>query len=508
MNSKKGPNQLKAGAILSYLSMGLGYLISIVYTPIMLRLLGQSEYGLYNLVASVVSYLGVLNFGFGSAYMRYYSKYKVKEDKEKIAVLNGMFLTIFIVMGVIASIAGIILALNTELIFGSELSSVELSRAKILMIILVINLAISFPNIVFSSHITANEKFIFQKVVQMIRIVANPFLVLPILLMGYGSVGMVVMTTILNLVVEALNIIFCMTKLKMEFSFKKFDFKLMKEMTVFSSFIFVNMIIDQINWNLDKFILGRFHGTVSVAVYGLAAQLNTYYKQLSTAVSNVFIPRVHRIVSKGNPDTELTHLFTRIGRIQFIVLSLIASGIVFFGRPFINFWAGSEYDGSYGVALLLILPITIPLIQNIGIEIQRAKNMHRFRSIVYFFIAVLNLIVTIPLSSRYGAIGAATGTALSLLLGNGLLMNWYYHARVKLNIKYFWKQILSLTPALLIVIIFGILINNYLNLYNIVNFLVMGFIYVLIFFVSMWLLGMNDYEKDLIIKPLKKILHK
>src|SRR5690625_694668 len=221
-----------------------------------------------------------------------------------------------------------------------------------------------------------------------------------------------------------------MTKLKMHFSFKKFDIKLMKEMTVFSSFIFVNMIIDQINWNLDKFILGRFHGTVSVAVYGLAAQLNTYYKQLSTAVSNVFIPRVHRIVSKGNPDTELTHLFTRIGRIQFIVLSLIASGIVFFGRPFINFWAGSEYDGSYGVALLLILPITIPLIQNIGIEIQRAKNMHRFRSIVYFFIAVLNLIVTIPLSSRYGAIGAATGTALSLLLGNGLLMNWYYHAKI------------------------------------------------------------------------------
>lgn len=83
-------NQLKAGAALSYLSMGLGYLVSIIYTPIMLRLLGQSEYGLYNLVASVVAYLGVLNFGFGSAYMRYYSRYKVQDDREKIATLNGM----------------------------------------------------------------------------------------------------------------------------------------------------------------------------------------------------------------------------------------------------------------------------------------------------------------------------------------------------------------------------------------------------------------------------------
>src|SRR5690554_5735567 len=123
-------NQLKAGAILSYISMGLGYIVSIIYTPIMLRLLGQSEYGLYNLVASVVAYLGVLNFGFGSAYMRYYSRYKVKEDKEKIATLNGMFLTIFSIIGLIAVVAGTILALNTELIFGSELTSVELSKAK------------------------------------------------------------------------------------------------------------------------------------------------------------------------------------------------------------------------------------------------------------------------------------------------------------------------------------------------------------------------------------------
>ena len=106
LNAKININQLKAGAILSYISMGLGYVVSIIYTPIMLRLLGQSEYGLYNLVASVVAYLGVLNFGFGSAYMRYYSRYKVKDDKEKIATLNGMFLIIFSVIGFIAVVAG------------------------------------------------------------------------------------------------------------------------------------------------------------------------------------------------------------------------------------------------------------------------------------------------------------------------------------------------------------------------------------------------------------------
>ncbi|MGO4936215.1 lipopolysaccharide biosynthesis protein [Fundicoccus sp. Sow4_H7] len=508
MNLKSNTNQLKAGAALSYISMGLGYLVSIIYTPIMLRLLGQSEYGLYNLVASVVAYLGVLNFGFGSAYMRYYSRYKVQDDRKKIATLNGMFLIIFSVIGLIAVIAGTLLAMNTEVIFGSELTGVELSRAKILMMILVINLAISFPNIVFTSHITANEKFIFQKFIEMIRVVINPFVVLPVLIMGYGSVGMVVVTTLLNISIEIINAVYCVKKLKMRFSFRNFDFKLMRDMTVFSSFIFINLLIDQINWNIDKFILGRFHGAVSVAVYGLAAQLNTYYLSLSTAISSVFIPRVHRLVANSYNNTELTKLFTRIGRVQFIMLSLISSGLIFFGRAFINMWAGGNYDGSYPIVLLLIIPVTIPLIQNIGIEIQRAKNMHHFRSWVYFFIAIGNLALTIPLAKTYGGIGAAIGTAASFFVGNGLLMNWYNHVKVGLDMLFFWKQILSFLPALIAPTIAGMLFNEFFNLSNPFNFLGLGIIYVFIFSASMWSFGMNQYERDLLGKPIRKLFNR
>ena len=379
-------NQLKAGVILSNISMGVGYFISIIYTPIMLRLLGQNEYGLYNLVASVVAYLGILNFGFGSAYMRYYSKYKAQEDRERIAVLNGMFLIVFSVIGLIAVIAGTILALNTELIFGSKLTNIELSKAKILMMILTINLAILFPNNIFTSHIIANEKFVFRQLVEMFNKIANPLVVLPALLMGYGSVGMALVTTVLNIFIEIVNAIYCIRKLKIRFSFSKFDIKLMSEMTVFSSFIFINLVIDQINWNIDKLILGRFYGTVSVAVYGLAAQFNTYYLLVSCNIYNVFIPRVHRLVAQSDNSDELIKLFTKIGRVQFIVLSLISTWLVFFGRPFINMWAGNNYDASYPIVLLLIIPATIPLIQNIGIEIQRAKNMHQFRSWVYFLL--------------------------------------------------------------------------------------------------------------------------
>ena len=63
-------NQLKAGAILSYVSIGLNNIVGLIYTPFMLRMLGQNEYGLYSLVASVVAYLTVLDLGFAYALVR------------------------------------------------------------------------------------------------------------------------------------------------------------------------------------------------------------------------------------------------------------------------------------------------------------------------------------------------------------------------------------------------------------------------------------------------------
>lgn len=501
-------NQLKAGTALSYLSMGLGYVISLIYTPIMLRLLGQSEYGLYNLVSSVVAYLGLLNFGMGSAYIRFYLRYKVKEEKENIAKLNGMFLIIFSIVAAVAVIAGVFLVNHAELVFGTELTQSELETSRILLAIMVLNTAISFPNLVFKSYITANERFIFQKLLDVLRIVANPFLVLPLLLMGFGSVGLAIGSTLILIIMEVSNIIYCFKKLDMNFSFREYDFGVLREVVVFSSYLFLSMVVNRINLNVDKFILGRFHGTVVVAVYGLATQLEQYYMSLSTAVSGVFIPRINKIVSTSNDNRILTELFVRIGRIQFILLSLVASGLIIFGSPFIQMWAGEEYSGTYPVMLLLILSSTIALIQNIGIEVQKAKNMHQFRSVAYFIIAIVNVLITIPLANMYQSTGAAVGTALSFILGNGFLMNWYYHKKVGLDVILFWKEILSFIPALVAPALLGVLVMNTVNLYNLVNFAAFGTLYVIVFVFSIWKLGMNRYEKNLIANPSITLLRK
>lgn len=498
-------NQRKAGVLLTYIAQGVQILSGLLYTPIMLRLLGQSEYGLYQLVASVVSYLSILSLGFGSSYMRFYSRIKKNNDEQEIARFNGMFMTIFLIIAVICLLCGAVMLGNIKLVFGEGLTAAEYPKARILLALMVFNLSLTFPASVFDSFMSAHEQFVFQRMLKVLQYLFNPFIALPLLIVGYGSVALVLVTTGLTIAKLISSIWFCIKELHIKMVFHGFEWGLLKEMWFFTFFIFINMIVDQINWNVDKFLLGRISGTVAVAVYGIGSQLNNMYLQVSTAISNVFIPQVNRIVAEEQGDRVLTELFTKVGRVQFIILSMIVSGFIFLGQAFIALWAGEGYEDSYYIALLLIVPVTIPLIQNLGIEIQRAKNLHKARSIVYLLMAIANIFISIPLIQIWDAMGAAMGTAIALIICNCIFMNIYYHKRIGLDMVYFWKQIARFIPALIIPITVGGFLHYYWDMKSFGGFFAAGIIYLVVFCLSMWKLGMNETEKEMIAGPLKRI---
>ena len=299
--------------------------------------------------------------------------------------------------------------------------------------------------------------------------------------------------------------------LKNRFVFKNFEKGLFTSLLCYTSFIAINIIVDQINGNLGKFLLGRFRGTGEVAIFSVGYSLQHYYAMFSTAISGLFAPKIHRIVNQTKADLvaqkqQLTDVFIRVGRIQFFILALIASGLVFFGKPFVSFWAGAGYEASYYVALLLILPVTIPLIQNIGIEVQRAQNNHHFRSLIYFGMAVINLVLSVLLCQRYGALGASVGTSLSLIIANGIVMNIFYHKRCNIDIIAFWKNIFSCARGLILPVIFGCVIVYFFEIKSFISFATCVVLYAIVYTVSVWLFGLNSSEKQMIMKPIKKVL--
>ena len=498
-------NQKRAGVILSYLTIAVNLLIQFIYTPIMLRLLGQSEYGIYTLSNSVISYLTLFDMGFAGAYLKFHSAFSVKKDERKMQMLNGTFLFLFIIISVVALVCGLILSSQIEVIFHKNLSQYELKQVRIILIILSFSLSVSLLTNVFSAIITAHEHFFRLRFVRLISIVFSPLIGIPLMLMGFGSISLAIASLVISIWCLIDYGFYCIKKLGIMFQLHLVSRQLIVEMGHFSFFIFINEIISQINWNVDKVLLGLFYGTVMTAIYGIGSQIDIVYRTLSNSISSVFAPQVNRIIAGDDSGIEISGLFCRIGRIQWFVLAPVLLGFVGFGRYFVALWAGSEYEESYYVALLLILPVTVPMIQNIGIEIQRAMNKHQFRSIIYAIMALANICISIPLCKQYGAIGCAAGTSISLIIGNGLIMNWFYNCKLGIDIGKFWREIFNMSRGMVPAIVFIVALSLCQIKWNIFTFILLGVLFLVCYLVPMWILGLNDSERQLFSSFLKYV---
>ena len=507
-------NQLKVGTVLSYLQMGLFVIVSLLYTPLLIGILGENEYGLYQSISSTIGMLSILNLGFSSAYIRFCSVYRAKNDTEAIHRLNGLFMTVFLIIGFIAFVCGVVLTLNLKALFDEGFTVAEYSTARVLMILLTVNLATSFPMSVFSVIIVAHEKFVFLKLVDVVATIAGPLITLLFLNMGYRTITMCVVSISVSFVTSSIYMFYTFAVMGERFLFRKPEKEVLSNLFSYTSFIALNMVVDQINWNVDKIVIGRFRGTAEVTVYSLGYTIYSMYMKVSLAVSSVFTPRIHRIINETKENreqqkSELTSLFSKVGRIQFMVLGLVASGFVFFGRYFVTeVWMKRDYVNSYYVALILILSATVPLIQNIGIEIQRAQNKHQFRAIAYTIMAVINLVMSVFLCRKYGAVGSTIGTAVSLIVANGVLINIYYHCRCNVDVLAFWKSVLRVMAGLIIPVIFGTIILTIIKVGSKTQFFGYAILYTVVYSISMWFLGMNNYEKDLFRKPIRRLLRR
>ena len=500
-------NQIKAGAVISYLNLLIGNIIPFLYTPIMLRLLGQAEYGLYGIANSIMGYIGLLNFGIGGTIVRYLSKYRAAGDREQEARVAGLFLKIYSVVCVLILTAGFVFAANVQ-VYSRSLLPDEVENLRILVVLMTLNTAVFLPFGVFNSIVIAYERYIFSKLVGVLATVLSPILHLILLYMGYGSVGLVVGSTLLNFVTYSLYTWYALVRLKLRPSFRPTDPGLLREILKFSAFVFLATMVDTLYWTTDKLIIGWARGTKDTAVYNIGATFNTYVTGLSSAISGLLIPKLTRMAVKDVPKEEFTRIFIKVGRLQFLIVSFIVSAFVAFGRQFIALWAGPQYAQAYYVALLTMIPVTIPLIQNTGLNILYALNRHQFRSALYACIAVLNVVLTFWWVEAYGIIGAAAATCLAYVIGNILIINWYYHRRIGIDIPLFWQNILKMSPVMIIMGTAAWFVLDRLSVDSWLIFFAAAAVYTAVYFALAYVFMLNPSERDLIREPLTRVLKK
>lgn len=490
-------SQMKKGMVLSYLHIAITIIVNLFYTPILLSYLGKSEYGIYTLSTSIVNYFSILNAGFASAYIRYYYVTMKERSKLKIYSLNGLFLIVFSIIACGILFFGIVFLLNIEDLFNFNLTNSELNLAKLLMFVMLINLAINTPFGLLTAFLLTHEKFVVQRCFAIFQIALPPIISIPFLINGYRSILLVSVISLITLISFIFNFYYCVKILKIKFLFNKIDIKLLKEISIFSFFIVLQSIMDKCNWEINKFILSLYSGSDSVAIYSLANSINLIFMSLVASLVSVFIPKVNKLLILQDNQDEVNKLFIKIGRIQFYILTFILCGYAFLGKTFINLWIGADYENVYYSSLLLMSALIVPLTQTLGIEVLRAKNMHSLANIIFVVAAIAGCFLSAFLAQKYDELGVALATFISMFIAHTIIANIIYKYFAQIDVLSYFKNIITIAlrmlPIFIIIYFLSYFITN-----TIESFLQYTFIYLILYSFYTYKYIFNSYEKEII----------
>lgn len=498
---------IKIGAILTYITQFLSIVISFVYVPIMLNKLGPSEYGLYSIVQSLISYLQMSEMGIGTTATRYNSKYIEENNTNGQRLINGMFFKMYLGIAVVCCIVAAVLFVFLDVIYA-DYSLDNLRLIKILFAIAVVNLVITFVFSIFDSIIIAHEDYIFLKISTLIRTILGPAGMLAILFLGFRSIGMLVVTTAISLVFGLVQMIFCLNKYRISFDLKGYDHDLFKKILSFTIFVFINSLATQLMMNSDKVIISIVMTETAVAVYAVVMQFHTYSYNFANVLSGFYLPRYTKIVSKANEITEeLSNDLVRTGRIQVLIAGLIFGGFLAIGEPFILRWVGVEYREVYWLTVIVLLTEVIGASQSMFNSLMQAMNLHKIRALLSMIVSVVKVLLTVLMTMRFGLLGCALAFFLGWLVKQ-IVFNLYYSKCVGIKIRKFWIDMMKIyIPLLITVTILYVATQFTLGIFPATTYpilLLYCLVYTMLYCGITYLIALSSYEKTLVTDIFRK----
>lgn len=499
-------NQCRAGIIISYITVAARSIIGLLYVPMLLYYLTQSQFGVYQLMGSIVAYLSVMEFGLANTTTRYVARALSLKDFTQMQRVIATSHTIYLGIAAIVFLLGSILYFFIDPVYSQALTAEELHTAKQIYIIMIINMVVMIQGNIFTSVINAHQRFVFVQGLNLLKIVIQPLLVWAILAWKASALNVVLAQSVVIWGGIFVNYVYCKKKLDLSFPFQLQKTPLFLELTGFSFFIFLHIVMDQVYYRSGQIILGAVSGAEAVAKYAIAIQVLTFSISIPAAVNEIFLPRLSAsVATQGNLD-EVNTLFCKLGRLQFMLFALIVIGFIFVGKVFLILWVGPEYNIVYWLVLTLMAGYAIDVSQSLGSSVLQAMKKHAFRAYIYTAMAALNIGLAIPLSKYYGEMGCAFSTFLCLCLGPGLAMNLYYK-HLGVDIKTFFKNAGKLLlPILLSVFCITVLFSFWVLQPNALSFILHGLAVVGIYACIMWFGGFNSYERGLVSQPICKIL--
>lgn len=452
------------GILLSYGSIAIRNVAALLLIPFIINHLGVSDYGIYSLVSALAGYLIVLEFGLANTTIRFLSVYQANNEKAKESEFISSIVVIYGALALCVVVIGLIIWFKLPAIFQQSMTLAEIQLLQSAFLVLLVNVVITLMSNSLTGIISTYQRFRFQKTTDILVFIVRCSIVVGCLEAGYGVLAIVVIDTVTNLLHSIIRFWYIQRNIDIQFKTKLPNKSTLKEIFIYSSFIALNVLVNQINWRVDNLIIGTLTNSKALGIFNIGSQLLFSFIAFSSAISNIFVPKIVQMVKQEVSNTVLMAQLCIIGRYQMIVLGYVFAVFAAFGELFIQLFVGDDFSQAYWIALIPMLPFMFVLAQTSTNAVLQALNKHKIRSLLLLVTAIANIIISIILVKKIGMVGASWGTAFALFVGELLLVNIYLYRVIGLNMWHLYRELIRYSlPAILLTLVFAFAIKDYIS---------------------------------------------
>ena len=448
----KANNKIAKNTIALYIRMAITMFISFFTTRLTLEVLGIEDYGLNNLVSSVVALFSFLNGSMGTAVQRFYSLEIGKGEEERLGRVFGSGLSLHILIAVIT-----VVLMEVFAIFFLHKLNIPQDRifaAQVVFQISIISLVLNILSVPYTALLRTREEFSKIAIADVMQSVGRLVVVYLLLHINYDHL---IALGALNFFITLIYIVFivCIARKYKECRHNIcWDRDIIKRIAKFISMLILTVLASLFRDKGIIILVNMFFGLTVNAAYAIAMQVMHIVSTFVMNFKQSVVPQI--MISYGKNDLQRMHNLISIGtKITFILMLMITLPIFFEGKYILTLWLKEPPMYSYELVCLALVNINISSFTYFLYQgVHATGNITKQQT--YMSVSYLFNVLAIFISFKIG-LNFYTAFYISIIFSViQCLINMYF---AKMFFNYSLRTFMMITVRCLVILFFVTLIQ-------------------------------------------------
>lgn len=477
--------------------------ITFIMTPILIKNLGNYDYGIWEMVGAIVGYMGMLDLGIRPAISRFAARFIALNDE---ASQQKLFATAWFFLLVVGALIFCLLCI-WGIFFSASMSPIgePEQRYTLLLLLIGIQLLISFPAYTAESFMEAYQEYYLKNNITIINSIIG-FFVIYIYIKPENALVLLALVNTIGVSAKYLFLVWYV-KYKRRFLAIKINYFSYSELKVLLSFsvkTLIQGISSRIENATDSLVIGLVLGPATVPFYSIPANLMNHIRGISITLTHVFMPYLSGL-SALNDKQKIQSVYLSTSKLMVSMSIVMLIGASMLGQPFIQLWVGDEIAKSAQYLIYIICAFTVlPLFNPLSNRYLTAIDKHGFLAKWQPVTAIANLILSLFLVKPLGIIGVAIGSLLPALVFQPILLSVCCR-HLDMSVAHYLKAVIFpwILPSAVMIFSMYLLIE-WLVIDNYTVLLFSAFLSTLLFFLSGLFCSLSKKERKQIYSLFKR----